>query len=159
MPKYTATRIVPYNQERIFHTMMDVESYPRILPFIKSLKIEEKAKTHLSARVSVGIGPLAFSYRCKITPTPCKQIEVEMISGPFKRLHAIWRFSALSENETEVSYYLDSEFHSRVMEMAGGKIFAHQFQHAIQVFETHLKRMDRKHNRKNSRKDSNQEAD
>lgn len=147
MPKHTAKRIVPYNQERIFNTMMDVEAYPRILPFIRSLKILERYDDYLTARVAVGAGPLVFTYSCKIIPTAHDSIEVDMIKGPFKRLYAKWTFTAMSENETEVSCFLDSAFHSPMMEMAGGKIFAHQFQHAIQVFEAHLKRQDRKNAR------------
>lgn len=144
MPKHEAMHIVSFGQKRIFDAMMDVEKYPDVLPFIKSLKIRDRSPTTVTARVAVGVGPLSFSYTCVITPMPYDAIEVNGTSGPFKKLYAKWRFHKISENETEVTCFLDSEFRSRVMELAGGQIFAHQFQHAIDVFEDHMKRQDRK---------------
>jgi len=144
MPKHTATRIVPYAPQRIFDAMMDVEKYPDVLRFIKSLKVTERTAQSLTARVAVGIGPLSFSYTCLITSLPHSVIEVTAINGPFKKLYAKWEFKTVSETDTEVTCFLDAEFQSRMMEMAGGQIFAHQFQSAVAVFERYLKRQDRK---------------
>tara|TARA_R110002124_G_scaffold15942_7_gene68438 strand:- start:420 stop:887 length:468 start_codon:yes stop_codon:yes gene_type:complete len=144
MPKHTAVRVVPYAQQRIFDAMMDIEKYPDVLRFIKSLKITDRTEDSLTARVAVGIGPLSFSYTCLITALPHSVIEVTAVKGPFKNLYAKWDFKPVSENETEVTCFLDAEFQSRMMEMAGGQIFAHQFQNAVAVFERYLKRQDRR---------------
>lgn len=144
MPKHTATRIVPYAQQRIFDAMLDVEKYPDVLPFIKSLKITDRNQDSITARVAVGIGPLSFSYTCLITTLPHSMIEVTAVKGPFKKLYAKWDFKPVSEKETGVTCFLDAEFQSRMMELAGGQIFAHQFQNAVAVFERYLKRQDRR---------------
>lgn len=144
MPKHTATRIVPYAPQRIFDVMMDVEKYPDVLPFIKSLKVTDRTQNGMTARVAVGIGPLSFSYSCLITALPHSVIEVTAVKGPFKKLYAKWEFKAVSGTETEVTCFLDAEFQSRVMELAGGQIFAHQFQNAVAVFERYLKRQERR---------------
>ena len=63
-----------------------------------------------------------------------------MISGPFKKLNALWQFKALSEERTEITYFLDSQFKNPLMEMTAGAIFASQLNQSISAFESYLRK-------------------
>ncbi len=139
MPKYQTTRIVNYAQNEIFDVMMNIAKYPDILLFIKKIDIKKQTETMISATVFVGIGPLAFSYDCEIIGKPYDMIEITASKGIFNHLYAKWSFKAVSENSTEVTCLLDAEFSSKAMELAGGKMFASQFQQAIKTFERYLR--------------------
>ncbi|MEI7669695.1 MAG: type II toxin-antitoxin system RatA family toxin [Pseudomonadota bacterium] len=140
MPKLSNSRIISFSIEKIYQAVMDIDSYPRILNFIRSIKILEKSDSIIKARVFVGLPMLTFSYDCRITYKEPEYINIELISGPLKKLQASWKFTPISENQCQVNYSLDSEFKNPLMEMTAGAIFASQLNHSIKAFEDLLKR-------------------
>jgi coenzyme Q-binding protein COQ10 len=124
----------------IFRAVMDIESYPEVLSFVRSVRILEKGEGHILARVHVGLPLLNFSYDCRIEFEENSAVQVRLISGPFKRMEALWTFEALDAGRTNVVYSLDAEFKNPIMERTAGAIFASQINHSISAFEERLKR-------------------
>ncbi len=136
MPQVKNSKIVSFPIETIYKTVIDIEGYPKILSFIQDLKILEKSENELKARVSVGLPFFQFSYDCKVTFLENEFVKIDMISGPFKKLHAEWVFERTTDiNKTKINYYLDSEFKNPLIEAASGVIFASQLNHSIKAFE------------------------
>ncbi len=140
MPKVSNARIVDFSAHRLYAAVVDVASYPRILPFIRAVRILEQTEGVTKAEVSVGLPMLSFSYVCLIHHNEPEEVKVELVSGPFKKLHAHWRFEPISDSQCRVHYALDSEFSNALMEMTAGAIFASQIHHSISAFEDALRR-------------------
>ncbi|MDG1286909.1 MAG: type II toxin-antitoxin system RatA family toxin [Rickettsiales bacterium] len=139
MPKVSNKRTVNSPIADIFHAVLDVESYPKVLAFVREVKVLARTEGELTARVFVGLPALNFSYDCQITHATPELIEIVMIKGPFKRLNASWKFASLSEKQTEITYSLDSQFSNPLMEMTAGAIFASQLNQSIRAFEDYLR--------------------
>jgi ribosome-associated toxin RatA of RatAB toxin-antitoxin module len=140
MPEIASERIVPFAVEKIFQAVMDIESYPRTLSFVRKMTILEKDESFIIARVSVGLPMLNFCYDCRIEPEQNRSVKVTLISGPFRRMNALWTFEALGPEQTKVVYALDTEFKNPLMEMTAGALFASQIHQSIRAFEERLKR-------------------
>lgn len=140
MPQVKGEKILPYAPEKIFGVVMDIENYPKVLSFIRNVEIVQRNNTETIARVFVGFKPLEFSYMCKITSIPFSHISITATDGPFKHLKANWNFEEIGENKTKVSYELNSQFKSRMMEVTGGMIFAQQLHQSIKAFEDVLRK-------------------
>lgn len=140
MPKVANKRTVSYPIEAIFHAVLDIEFYPKALAFVRDVKVFSHVDNEIVARVFVGLPALTFSYDCRITYKTPTEIKVTMISGPFKKLDALWQFTSLSDTQTEITYALDSQFKNPLMEMTAGVIFANQLNLSIKAFEDYLRK-------------------
>lgn len=140
MPQVTGQKVLPYPAKKIFNVVIDIETYPSVLNFIRSISILEKKKSFIKALVKVGFAPLDFSYDCDITYEEYSKIDIKSINGPFEYLEASWRFKEITNHETQVDYSLNSKFKSRFMEMTGGLIFAQQLHQSIDAFEATLRK-------------------
>ncbi len=72
--------------------------------------------TRLDAAAQVGFSVIheRFSTRVRLDE-PALAIDVELISGPFRRLSNRWRFKA-HPNGTELTFEIDFEFKSRLLQ-------------------------------------------
>lgn len=140
MPKISNHRIVPFSADRIYQTVMNIESYPQMLSFVRNIGILEKGIDYIIARVDIGLPVLKFSYTCRIEFIKNKSIQVQLISGPFQRMNADWSFEALGPEQTKVSYALDAQFNNLLMEKTAGVLFASQIHYSIRAFEECLSR-------------------
>jgi len=64
-----------------------------------------------------------------------RTIQVDYLDGPFRRLHNRWTFAPLSENHSEIGFYLDYEFKSRALQMLMGAVFDRAFRTFADAFE------------------------
>lgn len=68
--------------------------------------------------------------------TTCNQYEaphrmsIELVEGPFKKLHGAWEFQALREDACKVLLKLEFEFSGRLINAAFGKVF-HQIANTL----------------------------
>jgi ribosome-associated toxin RatA of RatAB toxin-antitoxin module len=140
MPYVKKSRTVPFVLSDIYDVVFDIESYPKLLSFIRKVKILERKSSFITARVSVGLPVLTFSYDCLIEFKKNDYIKITLVSGPFKKLNALWKFEKINEKETKIDYFLDSEFQNPIVEMTAGAIFTSQLNHALDVFTSHLRK-------------------
>lgn len=140
MPKINGKKILPYNAEKIFNVVIDIENYANVLPFVQKIDVLEKTDDKISARVYVGVSQFRFSYDCDIKFESYKSIIISSYTKPFKYLRAAWSFEKLDPENTQVHYKLDSEFKSPLMEATGGYVFAQQLQRSIRAFEAELRK-------------------
>lgn len=140
MPKIKNSKIIHYNAKSLYNVVSDIARYPEILKYIQSVRILKQSKQDIQAEVTVGVGPLHFSYECTVLLQPSKQIDVVATSGPFKHLTAQWVFTPLSKNSTKIDYSLDSQFNSALMELTAGAIFSQQLHYSVSAFEDFLRK-------------------
>ena len=116
-------------------------AYPDFVPWITSMRtwnartVGEGVET-LDAEAGVGFSFLKerFSTRVRRDAGAC-QIEVSLLSGPFKRLANRWQFFDDGEGATRVEFDIDFQFKSRLLETLLTVNFAHAVDRLMSCFE------------------------
>lgn len=132
MPRYHVERFLPYGPDQLCRLVGDVESYPQFVPWVQSLRTwnhraEGEGVSLLDAQVAVGFSFLKEKFSTRVRrDAVARQIDVALISGPFKHLVNRWRFVE-ADGGTRIEFDIDFEFKSKLL---AGMLTAN-FQHAV----------------------------
>ena len=98
MPRHHIEKVLPYAPDQLFALVGDVEAYPQFVPWVQSMRTWNHTTpgegiSQFDAKVGVGFSFLkeAFSTRVR-RDANARQIDVQLLSGPFKHLLNRWRF-------------------------------------------------------------------
>ena len=141
MPQFETTRIARHTADQMFALVADVEQYPHFLPLCEALVVqsrkEREGKTLLVAAMSVGYKAIRETFTTQVLLKPDeKVIEVKYIDGPFKYLTNTWKFTDLDPVRSEVHFFIDYEFKSRILGAMMGAMFDRAFRMFAEAFET-----------------------
>jgi len=96
MPDLFFERHVPHLPERMFDLVGDLEDYPRFLPNVKGMDVQQDhgaAANVRFARMTIKFGPLTQSYTSRVEADPvAKTIIAKAVDGPFAYLDSKWSF-------------------------------------------------------------------
>jgi coenzyme Q-binding protein COQ10 len=113
---------LPYTQESLYTLIVDIEKYPTFISGCSAAKILERTSEFLRAELTVGYGPFKETFISKVYITPFDSIKAVGEAGPFHSLKVVWKFQALSPEETEVDFFLEVQFKSKILETIAGKM-------------------------------------
>lgn len=140
MPSFSQKRRNLHSAEDMFALVADVERYPEFLPFCRNLRIvrrtpgEEGVET-LVADMEVGYKAIHERFTTRVTlDRPRLRILVEYIDGPFRYLENRWMFRAAGAG-SEVEFFIDYEFRSRMLAFIAGAVFDQIFRTFVSAFE------------------------
>lgn len=130
--RHSLTRVLPYAPRQLFELVGDVERYPQFVPWVTQLRTSNtqadgQGITRLDAAAEVGFSIIheGFATRVRLDE-PALAIDVELISGPFRRLTNRWRFREHPKG-TELTFEIDFEFKSRLLD----RLLAANFHRAV----------------------------
>lgn len=140
MPQFETTRIAHHTADEMFALVADVEKYPQFLPLCEALHVQSRkerdGKALLIADMSVGYKAIRETFTTQVLLKPDeKVIEVKYIDGPFKYLNNIWRFVDLGDGRSEVHFFIEYEFKSRILGAMMGAMFDRAFRMFTDAFE------------------------
>ena len=130
--RHSLTHILPYQPRQLFELVGDVERYPQFVPWVTRLRTwdrrpEGEGTIVLDAEAQVGFSVIHESFTTRVRlDEPALAIDVELISGPFRRLSNRWRFKDHPKG-AELTFEIDFEFKSRLLE----RLLAANFHHAV----------------------------
>ena len=119
--RHRVSRQSPYAPDALFGLVGDVSRYPEFVPWVRSLRTwnartEADGADWLDAEVQVAFGPVRERFATRVRRDPVlRRIDVDLISGPFRRLRNRWDFLP-SEGGTRIDFDIDFEFRSRLLE-------------------------------------------
>lgn len=142
MPRIAGERTLPHPVDTVFDVAMDLERYPSILPYIKSVDVVTRSDRSVGAFITLGLSMLTFSYRCDIAYERNELIAVTSAEPIFTHFAARCRFGAAGERTT-IGYELDCTFRSPVIEALAGLLLPHGTRLTIRAFEDDLRRRRR----------------
>jgi len=120
MPIHHLTRVLPYTPEQLCELVGDVARYPDFLPWITSMRtwnpqILPDGTNTLDSEATVGFSMLTERFASRVRRDPInREVQVSLLSGPFKRLVNEWRFTEHAQG-TEIAFMIDFEFKSRLL--------------------------------------------
>lgn len=133
MPRYHIEKVLPYSPDQLFRLVGDVDAYPDFVPWIQSMRtwnarVEGEGVTLVDAQAGVGFSFLKEKFSTRVRrDANARQIEVQLLSGPFKHLANRWRFVEVDGGATRIEFDIDFEFKSRLL----SGVLAANFHHAV----------------------------
>lgn len=100
MRQIRRSALVAVPPERMFELIDDVERYPEFVPGCAAAEVLERAPDSLRARLTVGSGPLAASFVTRNRLVRPSTIEMELVEGPLRSLHGLWRLTPVAAGNT-----------------------------------------------------------
>lgn len=140
MPKYNTVRRVRHAPAEMFALVADVERYPEFVPMCEALTVRSRREgdgiTVLIADMTVGYKALRETFTSQVTLRPGQnRIDVKYIDGPFRYLENRWDFVQTPEGGSEIRFFIDYEFKSRILGAVMGSMFDRAFRMFAEAFE------------------------
>lgn len=132
MPRYHIEKILPYTPDQLFQLVGNVDAYPEFVPWIQSMRTwnarsEGEGVSLVDAQAGVGFAFLKEKFSTRVRrDAATRQVDVQLLSGPFKHLANRWRFIE-NDGGTKIEFDIDFEFKSRLL----SGMLAANFHHAV----------------------------
>ena len=139
MPSISRSALVMYSVDQMFQLINDVLAYPQFLPDCSNSKIIAEDDNSVTAALLVSKAGLKKWFTTKNTHISNQQVQLELVDGPFNKLHGRWLLTPLSEDACKVSLELEYEFSSKVFDLAFGRVFNHLTNNMVQAFTQRAK--------------------
>jgi coenzyme Q-binding protein COQ10 len=138
--QHHVSKRLPYTPDQLFALVGDVMAYPDFVPWITSMRtwnaraLEAGVET-VDAEAGVGFSFLKERFSTRVRrDEQNRQIDVNLLSGPFKRLANRWQFFE-EDGGTRVEFDIDFQFKSRLLEALLSANFAHAVDRLMGCFE------------------------
>jgi coenzyme Q-binding protein COQ10 len=133
MPTHAERQILPYQPEQLFDLVADVAKSPEFLPWCVAARVRSRADHEVIADMTIGYGPFRESFTSRVVPHRPNRIDVHYEKGPFKYLNNHWEFLP-HQSGTEVDFFVDFEFNSRILRAAIGVVFNEATRRMVAAF-------------------------
>jgi coenzyme Q-binding protein COQ10 len=142
MPTHAEKRVLPYSADQMYALIADVGSYPEFLPWCAAARIRgtrplpDGTGTVLEADLVISFKVFRERFGSRVTLRPAaRRIDVEYLEGPFRYLVNHWSFEPRGETACEVSFFVDFEFRSAMLQKLIGLVFHEAMLRIVRAFE------------------------
>lgn len=132
--------MLPYTPDQLFDLVGDVDRYPEFVPWINSMRtwnartLADGVET-VDAEAGVGFAFLRERFATRVRRDAAeRQIDVSLLSGPFRKLANSWRFLE-DGGGTRIEFDIDFQFKSRLLEGLLSANFHHAVEKLMACFE------------------------
>jgi coenzyme Q-binding protein COQ10 len=132
-------RILPYPAEDLYNVVANVRDYPNFLPGCKKAIIHSETSDEILAELVIGYKMFTERFLSQVLLTPNKRVEVIYKKGPFKHLQHYWAFMPTNDQQTEIEFFIDFEFKSRILQKMMEAVFENSTDLLVQAFEKRLR--------------------
>jgi len=139
MPTISRSALVMYSVEQMYSLINDVLAYPKFLPDCSDSKIVSSTENEMTASLLVAKAGITQWFTTKNTLVENKQVKMDLLDGPFKKLVGCWVLTPLSSEACKISLELDYEFSNKFFALAFGRIFNHLANNMVQAFTSRAK--------------------
>ncbi|MEL6684866.1 MAG: type II toxin-antitoxin system RatA family toxin [Pseudomonadota bacterium] len=139
MPRHSETKVLPYTAQQMYDLVADVGAYPKFLPWTAAARVRSVTdkgdydEMLADLVISFKVFRERFGSRVLLWRDAMK-IDTEYLDGPVRHLESQWLFKDV-EGGCEVSFTVDFEFKSRLLQGAAGMFFNEAMQRVVRSFE------------------------
>lgn len=116
--------LVLHSAQQMFDLVNTVEDYPRFLPWCARTEVLRREGNELEAMLYMDYMKVKQSFGTRNINNPPHQIQMTLLTGPFKSLSGTWRFSPLGDLGCKIEFRLDYEFASSMLSTLIGPVFS-----------------------------------
>ena len=135
MPTHAEQRELPYSPEQLFAIVAAVDRYPEFLPWCRAARITRREDNLIVADLVIGFKMFRERFTSEVTLRPPDRIDVRYVDGPFRYLNNHWLFIPTGEEHCIIDFYVDFEFHSRLLRRAIAVLFNEAVRRMVGAFE------------------------
>lgn len=115
--------LLPYPAQALFDLVNDVASYPQFLPWCQGSEVLESSERQMRATLKVGRAGISQQFTTCNVLVPGESITMRLEQGPFRSLHGVWTFQALSEQACKITLDLSFEYSGALVKATLGPLF------------------------------------
>lgn len=115
--------LLPYPAQALFDLVNDVASYPQFLPWCQGSEVLESSERQMRATLKVGRAGISQQFTTCNVLVPSESITMRLERGPFRSLHGVWTFQALSEQACKITLDLSFEYSGALVKATLGPLF------------------------------------
>ncbi len=93
----------------MYALVADVEAYPRRFGWCQAASVMERGEGRMKARLDLQLAGFKTWFVTENALDPGHAMDMQLVDGPFKRLHGRWAFLPLSDAASKVSLTLEFE--------------------------------------------------
>ncbi len=135
MPTHAEKRVLGYSPKQLFDLVADIERYPEFLPWCLNARIRRRENNVVIADLVIGFKVFRERFTSKVALQPERsRIDVTYTEGPFRYLNNHWVFEDHPEG-CAIDFYVDFEFHSRLLQKAIQPLFSEAVRRMVAAFE------------------------
>lgn len=136
MPTHAEKRVVHQSPGQLFDLVADIERYPEFLPWCIGARIKRRDGRVLHADLVIGYKLIRERFTSRVDPQRDRmRIDVAYTEGPFRYLNNHWVFEPHPDG-CMIDFYVDFEFHNRMLQSVIGLFFNEAVRRMVQAFET-----------------------
>jgi coenzyme Q-binding protein COQ10 len=156
MRNFRDRRRVEHSADEMFALVRDIEAYPKFVPLCEGIRLRRRTDAGdgvevIVAEMQVGFKAVCERFASRVTCNAGKrEILVEYIDGPFKKLENRWSFRDEEPGPTGrprsvIDFFIAYEFKSRALGLIMGAMFDTAFNKYADAF---IKRADEVYGRR-----------
>ena len=115
--------IVPFTSAQMFALVNDVARYPEFLPWCAGSRVQEVNENERVASLNIVRGVLRTEFTTRNLLRPTQEIMMHLVDGPFRNLSGHWRFDAIGERGSRVTFHVEFEFKNPLTAVAFNAAF------------------------------------
>lgn len=118
--------LIWFTPEEMFRLVTDVDAYPQFLPWCDHARVLETTDQGMTAEVGIKMAGLKQSFTTRNTHVPGREVQMELIDGPFSNLSGGWTFSPVGDGmqrACKVELNLHYGFSSAALSAVVGPVF------------------------------------
>ena len=143
--RHHVSKLLPFTPDQLFQLVGDVAAYPDFVPWITAMRTWYDRRLSegvdaVDAEAKVGFAFLKERFATRVRRDALnRQIDVTLLSGPFRKLENRWRFLDAGHGCTRVEFDIDFAFKSRILEALLAANFGHAVERLMGCFEARAK--------------------
>ncbi|ABV74562.1 hypothetical protein A1C_01160 [Rickettsia akari str. Hartford] len=142
MASFEQIKVLPYQLQKLFDLVWDVESYPKFLPWCSASRIISANNQEVIAELVIQLKGFSEKYNSRVTSEITDDgiylINTVAISGPFEYLTSTWQFVPCTAG-TELKFFIDFKMKSVILDKLIGTYFSKATEKMIIAFEKRAK--------------------
>ena len=135
MTTYTERQRLKYPPAQLFDLIVDVERYPEFMPWIVDSRVRRRDDRTMNTELTVGAGPLRKRFSTIAVLDRPHRVDITSRDSMFERFQMRWILQPTTEGGTNIEYYVDFKFRSRVLQMLMTAAFASQTAATMSAFK------------------------
>ena len=135
MPTHAEKRHLPHSPKQMFDLVSNVAEYPEFLPWCVGTRIKSHENDEIVADMVIGFKMFREKFTSRVKLSSPDRIDVVYEDGPFKYLNNHWIFITKDDGSCAVDFYVDFEFHSKLLQKLIGVVFNEAVKIMVHAFE------------------------
>jgi ribosome-associated toxin RatA of RatAB toxin-antitoxin module len=115
--------LVPYSAGEMFGLVAGIKEYPAFLPWCAGTHVRPQPDGAVEARVDIAYRGVRSHFTTRNEHEAPRAIRMQLVDGPFRRLHGEWLFTELRADACKVHLALHFQFATGVLGRAVAPVF------------------------------------